>query len=137
MFISVSTGPRRDIPPLRRLRYGRRLTIKELSETTGLSPNTIYRLETGGRTTPSDETLKTLAEFYGLALEEISEMVPPPPAPRTAIKEIRDKKGISGQRLASMAGISYRTFLRAQRGEPVKPYVIVCIADALKVPHTW
>ena len=134
MFISVSTAPRRDIPRLRQLRYDRRLAIKELSEITGLSPNTIYRLETGGRTTPSKETLKTLAEFYGLTLEEISEMVPPPPAPRTAIKQIRDEKDITGQRLASMAGISYRTFLRAQRGEPVKPYVIVRIADALKVP---
>ena len=60
-------------------------------------------------------------------------MVPPPPSPRTAIKEIRDKKGITGQKLARMAGISYRTFLRAQRGEPVKPEVILSIADALKV----
>jgi transcriptional regulator with XRE-family HTH domain len=133
MFISVSTGPRRDIPPLRRLRYGRRLTIKELSETTGLSPNTIYRLEAGGRTSPSEETLRTLAEFYCLKLEQILEMVPPPPAPRKAIKQIRDEKGISGQKLARMAGISYRTFLRAQRGEPVKPEVILSIADALKV----
>jgi transcriptional regulator with XRE-family HTH domain len=133
MVISIYIPPK-DVPPLRRLRYERWLSIKELSEITGLSPNTIYRLETGGRTNPSKETLKTLADLYGLTLGEISEMVPPPPAPRTAIKEIRDKKGISGQRLASMAGISYRTFLRAQRGEPVKPYVIVCIADALKVP---
>jgi transcriptional regulator with XRE-family HTH domain len=133
MLITVYTAPRRDIPPLRRLRYERRLPIKDLSEITGLSPNTIYRLETGGRTTPSKETLSTLAEFYGLTLEEISEMVPPPPSPRTAIKEIRDKKGITGQKLARMAGISYRTFLRAQRGEPVKPEVILSIADALKV----
>ena len=43
-------------------------------------------------------------------------------------------KGITGQRLARLAGISYRTFLRAQRGGPVKPDVIVSIADALKVP---
>lgn len=134
MFISVSTVPRREIPPLRQLRYERRLAIKDLSEMTGLSPNTIYRLETGGRTTPSKETLRTLADFYGLTLEQISEMVPPPP--RTAIKKIRDETGISGQRLARMAGISYRTFLRTQRGEPVKPDVIVRIADALKVaPH--
>jgi transcriptional regulator with XRE-family HTH domain len=136
MYISVSTGPSKDLPPLRRLRYERWLSVKELSEITGLSPNTIYRLETGGRTTPSRETLKTLAEFYGLTLEEISEMVPPAPAPRKAIKQIRDKKGISGQKLARMAGVSYRTVLRAQRGEPVKPDAIVSIADALKVaPH--
>ena len=136
MLITVYTAPSRDIPPLRRLRYERRLAVKELSEITGLSPNTIYRLETGGRTTPSDETLRTLAEFYDLSFEEISEMVPSPPAPRTAIKEIRDEKGIGGQKFARMAGISYRTFLRAQRGEPVKPDVIVRIADALKVaPH--
>jgi transcriptional regulator with XRE-family HTH domain len=134
MFISVSTGPSKDLSPLRRLRYERWLSVKELSETTGLSPNTIYRLETGGRTTPSKETLQTIAEFYGLTLDEISEMVPPPPAPRNAIKQIRDKKGISGQRLAGMAGVSYLTVLRAQRGEPVKPDVIVSIADALKVP---
>jgi transcriptional regulator with XRE-family HTH domain len=134
MLITVYTGPRRDIPPLRRLRYERWLSIKELSEITGLSPNTIYRLETGGRTTPSKETLKTLADVYGLTLEEISEMVPPVPAPRKAIKEIRDAKGISGRELASLAGISYRTFLRAQRGEPVKSEVIMRIADVLKVP---
>jgi transcriptional regulator with XRE-family HTH domain len=134
MFITVYTAPRRDIPPLRRLRYERRLAVKDLSDMTGLSPNTIYRLETGGRTAPSKETLKTLAEFYGLTLEEISEMVPPPPAPRKTIKQIRDEKGITGQRLARMAGISYRTFLRTQRGEPVKSDVIVGIADVLKVP---
>jgi transcriptional regulator with XRE-family HTH domain len=134
MLISVYTAPSRDIPPLRRLRYERWLSIKELSEATGLSPNTIYRLETGGRTNPSKETLKILADVYGITLGEISEMVPPPPSPRKAIKEIRDDKGISGQRLARMAEISYRTFLRAQRGEPVKPDVIVRIADALKVP---
>ena len=136
MFITTYTAPSRDIPPLRRLRYERWLSIKELSEVTGLSPNTIYRLETGGRTSPSKATLKTLADLYGLTPAQISEMIPPPPAPRTAIKQIRDEKGISGQRLARLAGISYRTFLRAQRGEPVKPDVIVRIADALKVaPH--
>jgi len=133
MFITVSTGPRRDIPPLRRLRYERRLTIKELSEITGLSPNTIYRLETGGRTSPSEETIGIIADFYGLTSEQILEMVPPPPAPRTAIKKIRDAQGITGQRLARLSGISYRTFLRAQRGESVKPEVILRIADALKV----
>jgi transcriptional regulator with XRE-family HTH domain len=136
MLITVHTGPRRDIPPLRRLRYERRLSIKELSEITGLSPNTIYRLETGGRTSPSDETLKTLADFYDIPLEEVSKMVPPAPAPRKAIKEVRDAKGISGRELASLADISYRTFLRAQRGEPVKSEVICRIADVLKVaPH--
>jgi len=136
MFITVYTAPRWDIPPLRRLRYERRLLIKELSEITGLSPNTIYRLETGGRTAPSKETLETLAEFYGLTLEQLSEMVPPKPVPRTAIKEIRDAKGITGRELAKRSGISYRTFLRAQRGEPVKREVIVRIADVLKVaPH--
>lgn len=136
MLITVYTAPRRDIPPLRRLRYERMLSIKEFAEITGLSPNTIYRLETGGRTTPSDETLKTLAHFYGLTPEQISEMVPPVPAPRTAIKEIRDAKGITGRELAKLSGISYRTFLRAQRGEPVKKEVIERIADVLKVrPH--
>jgi transcriptional regulator with XRE-family HTH domain len=134
MLITFVTAPRRDIPPLRRLRYQRRLSIKELSEITGLSPNTIYRLETGGRTTPSDETLKILAEFYSLALEEIPQMVPPPPTPRKAIKQIRDAKGISGRELAKLSGTSYRTFLRAQRGEPVKQEVIVRIANVLKVP---
>jgi transcriptional regulator with XRE-family HTH domain len=136
MQITVYTAPSRDIPPLRRLRYERWLSIEELSEITSLSPNTIYRLETGGRITPSEQTLRTLAEFYGLTPDEISEMVPPPPTPRKAIKQIRDKKGISGQKLARMAGVSYRTVLRAQRGEPVKPDAIVSIADALKVaPH--
>jgi len=133
MLLTVYTAPRKDIPPLRRLRYERWLSIKELSEATGLSPNTIYRLETGGRTTPSNQTLLILAEFYGLTLDELSEMVPPPPAPRTAIKQIRDKKGMSGQKLANLAGVSYRTVLRAQCGEPVKREVILRLADALEV----
>jgi transcriptional regulator with XRE-family HTH domain len=136
MLITIVTVPHRDIPPLRRLRFKRRLSIKEVSEITGLSPNTIYRLETGGRTSPSDETLKTLADFYDLTPEQISEMVPPVPAPRTAIKEIRDAKGITGRELAKLSGISYRTFLRAQRGEPVKKEVIERIANVLKArPH--
>jgi transcriptional regulator with XRE-family HTH domain len=135
MLISIYT-PRTDIPPLRRLRYERWLSIKELSEITGLSPNTIYRLETGGRTSPSEKTIRIIADFYGLSSEQIAEMVPPPPPQRKAIKEIRDAKGITGQRLAKLSGISYRTFLRAQRGESVKPQVIMGIADALKVrPH--
>jgi transcriptional regulator with XRE-family HTH domain len=63
-------------------------------------------------------------------------MVPPAPAPRTAIKEIRNAKGITGRELAKLSGISYRTFLRAQRGEPVSRKVIERIANALKVrPH--
>jgi transcriptional regulator with XRE-family HTH domain len=137
MLISVSI-PRRDIPPLRRLRFERRLSIKELSEITGLSPNTIYRLETGGRTILTDETLRIIADFYGLTPEQIAKMVGQPPAPRTAIKEIRDAKGISGRELAKLSGISYRTFLRAQRGEPVKKEVIERIANVLKVrPHVF
>jgi transcriptional regulator with XRE-family HTH domain len=133
MFRFIS-APRRDIPPLRRLRYERSLSIKELSEITGLSPNTIYRLETGGRTSPSEETIRIIAGFYGLSPKEISRMVLPAAAPRTAIKEIRDAKGISGRELAKLSGISYRTFLRAQRGEPVRTEVIWRIADVLKVP---
>ena len=133
MLISIYTPPR-DMPLLRRLRLTRGLSIKELSASTGLSPNTIYRLETGGRTSPTTETLKIIAEFYGLEVEQILEMVPPPPAPRKAIKEIRDNKGITGRDLAKLSDISYRTFLRAQRGEPVGKEVIERIANVLKVP---
>jgi transcriptional regulator with XRE-family HTH domain len=136
MLITVYTAPRRDIPPLRRLRYERMLAIKDLSEITGLSPNTIYRLETGGRTSPTTKTLKIIADFYDLEVEQILEMVPPPPAPRKAIKEIRNTKGITGRDLAKLSDISYRTFLRAQRGEPVGKEVIERIANVLKVePH--
>jgi transcriptional regulator with XRE-family HTH domain len=134
MRITIVTAPRRDIPPLRRVRYQRRLSIKELSEITGLSPNTIYRLETGGRTAPSDGTLRIIADFYGLTLEQIADMVPPVPTPRKAIKEVRDARGISGRELAKLADISYRTVLRAQRGEPIKKEVIMRIANVLKVP---
>jgi transcriptional regulator with XRE-family HTH domain len=135
MLISIHTPPR-DMPPLRRLRFGRGLSIKELCASTGLSPNTIYRLETGGRTSPTTETLNIIADFYDLEVEQILEMVPPPPAPRKAIKEIRNTKGITGRDLAKLSDISYRTFLRAQRGEPVGMEVIERIANVLKVePH--
>jgi hypothetical protein len=40
---------------------------------------------------------------------------------------------LTGQELARISGVSYRTFLRAQRGEPVKREVIVRIADVLGV----
>jgi transcriptional regulator with XRE-family HTH domain len=127
-------NPRRTIHPLRRLRHERNLSIKELSEITGLSSNTIYRLETGERTTPTTETLKIIADFYGLTFEQIAQMVPPPP--RTAIKLLREAKGITGRDLAELSGISYRTFLRAQHGEPVTRGVIERIAEVLKVrPH--
>lgn len=133
MLISIHTPPR-DMPPLRRLRFGRGFSIKELSASTGLSPNTIYRLEMGGRTSPTTETLNIIAHFYGLSSEQVAEMVPPPPAPRKAIKEIRDKMGITGRDLAELSDISYRTFLRAQRGEPVETEVIERIANVLRVP---
>ena len=69
---------------------------------------------------PSQDTLNTM-------------MVPPPPAPRKGIKQIRDEKGLTGQELAKISGISYRTFLRTQRGEPVKREVILRIANVLGV----
>ena len=135
MAMSVYT-PRRTTPPLRRLRHERNLSIKELSEITGLCPNTIYRLETGGRTIPTTHTLKIIADFFGLTFEQIVQMVPQPPAPRLAIKLIRVAKGITGRDLAKLSGISYRTFLRAQHGEPVTRRAIERIADVLKVrPH--
>jgi transcriptional regulator with XRE-family HTH domain len=118
------------------LRFERGLSFKELSAIIDPSPNTNYRLETGGLTSPTTETLKIIADFYGLEVEQILEMVPPPPAPRTGIKEIRDTKSITGGDLAKLSGISYRTFLRAQRGEPVGKEVIERIANVLKVhPH--
>jgi transcriptional regulator with XRE-family HTH domain len=55
---------------LRQLRLDRALTLADVSETTGISPSTLSRLESGLRK-PTLELLLPLAEIYRVALDDL------------------------------------------------------------------
>lgn len=57
-------------PRLRALRRQRGITLADLSATTGISPSTLSRLESGGRR-PNLELLLPLARAHGVPLDEL------------------------------------------------------------------
>ncbi|GAA2433510.1 XRE family transcriptional regulator [Streptomyces macrosporus] len=57
-------------PRLKRLRTGRRMTLAELSEATGISKSTLSRLESGQRR-PSLELLLPIAQAHRVPLDEL------------------------------------------------------------------
>src|SRR5687768_14101920 len=57
---------------LRVLRAERGLTVRQVAELSGLTKETINRLETG-KTHPYDRTLAKIAKAYGVPLEELLE----------------------------------------------------------------
>jgi transcriptional regulator with XRE-family HTH domain len=46
------------------------LTVRQLAEATGLTPSTLWRLETGFIGSPKPDQLQRLAEALGIAVEE-------------------------------------------------------------------
>lgn len=63
--VLASVGPR-----LRALRHDRGITLTRLSESTGISPSTLSRLESGQRK-PTLELLLPLAKVYAVQLDEL------------------------------------------------------------------
>jgi DNA-binding XRE family transcriptional regulator len=55
---------------LKRLRAHRKLTLADVSETTGISRSTLSRLETGGRR-PTLELLLALSHAYRMPLDDL------------------------------------------------------------------
>ena len=55
----------------RTIRNQRRQTTTQVAVATGLEPATINRLETGAVAAPTYETLRTLAEYYGVEIDDL------------------------------------------------------------------
>ncbi|MGX9891427.1 helix-turn-helix domain-containing protein [Streptomyces sp. NPDC002276] len=68
-------------PRLRAARERRGATLTEVGRTTGLSPSTLSRIETGRRK-PTLEVLLQLAKEYGVSLDELAGTAPAPAAER-------------------------------------------------------
>lgn len=56
---------------LRLLRFERGLRMDDVAEGTGLTRQTLRRLESGETTEPSAATAKALADFYGVSVAEL------------------------------------------------------------------
>ena len=60
------------MPPLREVRAGRLLTIRELAKLAGVAPSSIYLIE-AGRGTPRLSTMRRLASALGVDPETVVE----------------------------------------------------------------
>ena len=89
---------------LREERRRRRLSLRKLAETSGLSPTTVHQIE-AGRGSPSLATLQALASTLGVPLAALFESGPPPPEPAVLLpagKRPRTRtRGGSLERLAT------------------------------------
>lgn len=56
---------------LKLLRYERGAEMTEVAEATGVTRQTLRRLESGETVQPSAATAKALAEFYGITVAEL------------------------------------------------------------------
>ncbi|WP_411293253.1 helix-turn-helix domain-containing protein [Streptomyces sp. CBMA156] len=81
-------------PRLRTAREQRGATLTDVSRTTGISPSTLSRIETGRRK-PTLEVLLQLAKAYGISLDELAGTAPvTAPGPR-----IRTPQGPGGDKV--------------------------------------
>ena len=58
---------------LRALRVAKRLTLRQVEESAGVSNAYLSQMEQGKMTQPSPHILQKLAQFYGIAYEELFE----------------------------------------------------------------
>ncbi|MFE0684334.1 helix-turn-helix domain-containing protein [Streptomyces sp. NPDC058961] len=73
-------------PRLRVVRESRGVTLTDVSRTTGISPSTLSRIETGRRK-PTLEVVLHLAKEYAVSLDELAGTAPAPAAePRSAAR---------------------------------------------------
>ena len=56
---------------IRELREQRGLTQLQVAYAVGTTPQTIYNIESGKTKSPSLETVKAIARFYGVPIEEL------------------------------------------------------------------
>ncbi|TCP49993.1 XRE family transcriptional regulator [Tamaricihabitans halophyticus] len=98
-------------PRLRALRRQREFTLAELSATTGISPSTLSRLESGDRR-PTLELLLPLAKAYGVTLDELVD-APPTGDPRIHLRPV-NRNGMTMLPLTRRAGgiQAYKLILR-------------------------
>ncbi|MFG2881854.1 helix-turn-helix domain-containing protein [Streptomyces sp. NPDC048297] len=82
-------------PRLRVVRERRGVTLADVSRSTGISPSTLSRIETGRRK-PTLEVVLQLAKEYGVALDDLAGTAPAPAAePRsTAPHSFGDDKAV-------------------------------------------
>lgn len=83
---------------IRRLRMAAGWGLGKLSTETGLTVNTIHRIEKGQTKEPKRSTLQKLARAFGLTDRQLQDAVPPPmdlPVNFSVITE-RRTRGVSG-----------------------------------------
>lgn len=56
---------------VRELREQRGLTQLEVAYGTGITPQTLYSIERGATDNPTIETVRAIARFYGVPIEEL------------------------------------------------------------------
>lgn len=56
---------------LKKLRKERGVSRREVAIATGLTENTIYTIEAGVAANPRLETLKAIADYYGISIDEL------------------------------------------------------------------
>ncbi|MGO2110172.1 MAG: helix-turn-helix domain-containing protein [Pseudoclavibacter sp.] len=104
-------------PRLLRLRQRRDITLKQLSDDTGISASTLSRLESGLRR-PTLEQLLPLARVYGVTLDELVD-APPTGDPRVNMRPFAGFHGSTFVPLTNRAGgiQAYKIILPAGRDD--------------------
>ncbi|MGH3379583.1 MAG: helix-turn-helix domain-containing protein [Actinoallomurus sp.] len=113
--VLTAVGPR-----LRALRRERGTTLAALSETTGISPSTLSRLESGQRK-PTLELLLPLAKAHGVQLDELVG-APPTGDPRVHLRPFTRHGTTYLPLTRQMTGLrAYKHILPATTGRPSLP----------------
>lgn len=137
-----NTAP--DLPgqALARLRIAAGLSIRELAAKAGVGSTSVSEAERGRSVTRG--MAADLAKVLGPAVYDAVEVWPPLPADdSTALAKARRASGESVSQAAARAGVTRFVYLRAERGEGVRPSNAKRIAEAfgldvldvLPLPH--
>ncbi|MCC9145240.1 MULTISPECIES: XRE family transcriptional regulator [unclassified Arthrobacter] len=106
-------------PRLRSLRSQRRVTLSNLSETTGISVSTLSRLESGQRR-PTLELLMPLAQTYGVTLDELVD-APATGDPRVHMRPIRRHGALIIPLTEKASGVGAYKYILPATDKPATP----------------
>jgi transcriptional regulator with XRE-family HTH domain len=129
---------------IREVREGKGLTLRELSNRTGLTLNGISRVELG-RTTPTADTLWALAQGLGVDPGVLFPKAGAPPRPPKTVAELLDAAGVEDRELENppahvsefFEGLSYEeTMALARRIINARQAVVAFVARYEQDPGT-